>query len=66
MLVIEDNRLLREGIAAVVNGQPDLEVVALAESLDAAVHSARETRPRVVLMDGAEGKRLTYRQPATS
>jgi two-component system NarL family response regulator len=53
VLVIEDNRLLREGIAAMVNEQPDLKVVAVAESCKAAVLSARETRPRVVLMDAA-------------
>jgi DNA-binding NarL/FixJ family response regulator len=53
VLVIEDNRLLRDGIAAIVNGQPDLKVVAVAESVEAAVSRARETRPRVVLMDAA-------------
>jgi DNA-binding NarL/FixJ family response regulator len=53
VLVIEDNRLLREGIAAIVNGQPDLKVVALAETCKAAVASARESQPRVVLMDAA-------------
>ena len=31
ILLIEDNRLLREGIAAMLNGQSDLEVVARAE-----------------------------------
>jgi len=55
VLVVEDNRLLREGIAAILNEQPDLKVVAVAETVDAAVHSARETRPRVVLMDAALG-----------
>jgi DNA-binding NarL/FixJ family response regulator len=30
LLLIEDNRLLREGIAAMLNEQPDLDVVATA------------------------------------
>ena len=56
VLVIEDSRLLREGIAAVLNAQPDLRVVAAAESVATALRSARETRPRVVLVDSSLGE----------
>ena len=31
VLLIEDNRLLREGIAAILDGQGDFEVIAVAE-----------------------------------
>lgn len=33
LLLIEDNRLLREGIAAMLNGHGDFEVVAISRSL---------------------------------
>jgi DNA-binding NarL/FixJ family response regulator len=40
ILLIEDNRLLREGIAAVLNGQSDLEVVARVEDGNAATRKS--------------------------
>ena len=52
ILLIEDNRLLREGIAAILNAQSDLEVVARAEDGDAVnqLKSMKRT-PDVVLLD---------------
>jgi DNA-binding NarL/FixJ family response regulator len=52
ILLIEDNRLLREGIAAMLDGQSDLEVVARAEDGDAVnqLKSMKRT-PDVVLLD---------------
>ena len=52
ILLIEDNRLLREGIAATLEGQGDFEVVALSEDGDA-VRELKESgkAPDVVLMD---------------
>jgi DNA-binding NarL/FixJ family response regulator len=52
ILLIEDNRLLREGIAATLEGQDDFEVVALAEDGDA-VRKLKESgkSPHVVLLD---------------
>lgn len=52
VLVIEENRLLREGIASLLNESGGFEVVAQAESRDAALHVRElETVPDVVLMD---------------
>jgi DNA-binding NarL/FixJ family response regulator len=34
ILLIEDNRLLREGITAMLNGQEDFEVIACSEDGD--------------------------------
>lgn len=52
ILLIEDNRLLREGIAAMLNGQSDLEVVAVAEDGDAVSKlKSTKTSPDVVLLD---------------
>ena len=51
VLLVEDNRLLREGIVAILSQQPDLEVVATAEDADAALLRLAEARPQVVLVD---------------
>jgi DNA-binding NarL/FixJ family response regulator len=47
--VIEDNRLVREGITALLNEVPDLRVVAGTSSGDLSLLS--EVRPQVVLLD---------------
>jgi DNA-binding NarL/FixJ family response regulator len=47
--VIEDNRLVREGITVLLNQLPDLKVVAGASSGDTAL--LREVNPQVVLLD---------------
>ncbi len=52
ILLIEDNRLLREGIAAMLNGQSDLEVVARAEDGDATQQlKSLKKPPDVILLD---------------
>jgi DNA-binding NarL/FixJ family response regulator len=52
VLVIEDHRLLREGIAAMLDGHGDFEVVALSDDGDA-VRQLRDSgkTPDVVLLD---------------
>ena len=47
--LIEDNRLVREGITALLSQLPDLKVVAGASTADTAVF--REAKPQVVLLD---------------
>jgi DNA-binding NarL/FixJ family response regulator len=47
--IIEDNRLVREGMTDMLNELPDVKVVLAATSLDAA--KLREASPRVVLLD---------------
>jgi DNA-binding NarL/FixJ family response regulator len=61
VLVVEDNRLVREGIMATLDRQPDLTVVGEAEDADAALLRVRETTPRVVLVDAGLGDHDTYR-----
>jgi two-component system nitrate/nitrite response regulator NarL len=52
ILLIEDNRLLREGIAAMLNDQSDLEVVARAEDSDAVRElKSMKKPPDVILLD---------------
>lgn len=47
--VIEDNRLVREGIAALLNQHPDLKVVAGSAGIDTA--ALRAAKPHVILLD---------------
>ncbi len=47
--IIEDNRLVREGMADMLNELPDVKVVLAASSLEAAM--LRDTNPRIVLLD---------------
>ena len=47
--LIEDNRLVREGIATLLENLPDLRVVAKGGSADASL--IKELNPRVVLLD---------------
>jgi len=61
VLVVEDNRLLREGIVAILNQQPDLAVVAVAEDASAALLRVPETKPRVVLLDAGLGDHDSHR-----
>lgn len=47
--IIEDNRLVREGMAEMLNGLPDVTVVLAATSLDTTM--LLDAKPRVVLLD---------------
>jgi len=48
---VDDHPLLREGIAAVINSQPDMVMVAQASGGREAIVQFREHRPDVTLMD---------------
>jgi len=61
LLLIEDNRLLREGIAAMLNEQPDLAVVGTAPGGDAVLPLVREAKPQLVLLDSALGEHDSLR-----
>ncbi|WP_109525834.1 MULTISPECIES: response regulator [Nocardia] len=51
VLIADDERLVREGIAALLALQPGIEVVATAENGATAIELTRELAPDVVLMD---------------
>lgn len=62
VLIVEDQGLVAEMLAATIGEQPDMEVVGVATTLAEAVDGARRYRPAIVLMDyflpdgdGAEG-----------
>jgi DNA-binding NarL/FixJ family response regulator len=51
ILLIEDNRILREGITATINKQRDVTVAAVSDGKDNTLSKARTMKPHVVLMD---------------
>jgi len=50
ILLIEDNRLLREGLSVMLKGQPDFRVTASSGNSDAVARSKR-LKPNVILLD---------------
>ena len=61
VLVIEDNRLVRDELAALLDAQPDFKVVAAAEGANAGLLQVRATKPHVVLVDAALGNHDSHR-----
>jgi DNA-binding NarL/FixJ family response regulator len=61
VLVIEDNRVLRDRLAALLDAQPDFRVVAAAGEPDVGLRRVRETRPHVVLVDAFLGNHSSRR-----
>lgn len=51
ILVVDDHPLLREGLAARIDSQPDLEICGEAESVDGALLQIKATRPDLVIVD---------------
>jgi DNA-binding NarL/FixJ family response regulator len=74
LVIADDHAVVRAGLRALLEGEPDLEVIAEAGSGDEAVRLAVELKPDVVLMDlrfagsavdGIEAvRRLTVEAPA--
>ena len=72
ILIVDDHRILREGLRSLINGLPKMEVIGEADNGREAVQIAVEKRPDVVIMDvnmpdlnGIEATRLLLKeQPA--
>jgi two-component system, NarL family, nitrate/nitrite response regulator NarL len=61
VLVIEDNRLVRDGLAALLSEHSDLKVIAAAPNANSGLAQMRETKPDVVLVDAALGNGDSHR-----
>ena len=51
LVLIDDNRLLREGLAGLIRKQPDFRILAASGDIEGALRKVREAKPRVVLLD---------------
>lgn len=51
LVVIDDNRLLREGLAHLIREQKDFKILAASADADEAMRKVREAKPDVVLLD---------------
>ena len=51
IVLIDDNRLLREGLAALIHSQPGFKVLTASADVGEALQKAREAKPDVVLLD---------------
>jgi DNA-binding NarL/FixJ family response regulator len=51
VLLIEDNRILRQGITAMINKQRDVTVAGVSDGRENTLTKARAVKPHVVLMD---------------
>jgi DNA-binding NarL/FixJ family response regulator len=51
LVLIDDNRLLREGLAALIHSQPGFKVLAASADVNEALQKVREAKPDVVLLD---------------
>ena len=51
ILIIDNHVLFREGLASLLDSQPDMEVIGEAKSADDGVAEAFELKPDLVLID---------------
>ena len=51
ILIIEDNRLLREGITVMINGQQDLKVIGAGSDTAESLDKIYELKPDVIIVD---------------
>src|SRR5690242_5129938 len=73
VLLADDHAIVREGLRAILESQPDMEVVGEAETGYEALKLVKELAPHVVVMDlvmpklnGLEAARLIHREsPST-
>ena len=51
ILIVDDHVLFREGLAGLIGGQPDINVIGQANSVKEAISLADEQAPDIILMD---------------
>jgi DNA-binding NarL/FixJ family response regulator len=63
IVVVDDNSLFRDGLAKLLDAQPDFEVISSADTAQSAVDQIRRNRPDIVLMGwpaSAAGSQKVY------
>lgn len=58
LVVINDNTLVREGVALLLRSQPGFRVLAASADVDEAMDEVRDAQPDVVLVDTALGRQV--------
>ena len=65
ILMVDDHKIVREGLCALVNGEPDMEVIGQAQDGGEAIRLTRRLKPDVIVMDvnmpGMDGVDATRR-----
>jgi DNA-binding NarL/FixJ family response regulator len=51
LMIVDDHELFREGLAAIIKSELDVEIVGLASSVKEAVEMAHKVTPDIILMD---------------
>ncbi len=51
ILIVDDHVLFREGLAAIIRPQPDIEIAGMAGTVREAIEMARTVKPDIILMD---------------
>jgi PAS domain S-box-containing protein len=63
IMLVDDHLVMRQGLAGLLRGEPDFEIVGEASDGDSAVNLARDIRPDIILMDismpGMDGVQAT-------
>ncbi|WP_002151354.1 response regulator [Bacillus cereus] len=69
IMIVDDQSLIRDGLAMILNLRPELEVVGTASDGDEVVQKVKQLQPEIILMDirmprmnGVEGTRLVREQ----
>ena len=60
LIIIEDNRLLREGINAILHKEPDINVVGAYDEADFIMDRLSEAKPDIVLLDLGLSKQNSF------
>ena len=69
LIIVDDHTLFREGLASIIQAEPDIEVSGLAGTVQEAVEVVRQLKPDIVLMDyslpdgtGADATRMVIEE----
>ncbi len=63
LVIVDDHALFREGLASIIQLEPDIEVSGLAGTVQEAVEVVRTLKPDIVLMDFSSQMVLGQMQP---